>query len=81
MMPPRQNGQLREALDAAYGIGGSDDADPLIDLTLPRQRWWREMAARARPVSRQAIRWTWGIAGGVVTGVLVALVTAYLLSH
>jgi hypothetical protein len=57
------------------------DDDPLIDLTLPRQSWWRQLAARARPVSRQAIRWTWGITAGVVTGVLVTLISTYLLNH
>ena len=40
-----------------------------------------DLAARARPASWQAIRWTWGITGGVVTGVLVTLISAYLLSH
>ena len=57
-----------------------DDDDPIVLISpdLPR---WRELALRARPVSRQAIRWTWGIAGSVVTGVLVALISAYLLSR
>jgi hypothetical protein len=58
----------------------ADDDDPvvLISPDLPR---WRDLAARARPVSWQAIRWSWGITGGVVTGVLVTLISAYLLSR
>jgi hypothetical protein len=54
----------------------ADDDDPvvLVSPDLPR---WRELAARARP----AIRWTWGIVGGVLSGVLVALISAYLLSR
>ena len=64
-MPPRRPGE-------------DDDPIVLISPDLPR---WRDLAARARPVSRQAIRWTWGITGGVVTRVLAALISAYLLSR
>jgi hypothetical protein len=52
----------------------AEDSIVVISPDLPR---WRTLAARARP----AIRWTWGILGGVVTGVLVALISAYLLSR
>jgi hypothetical protein len=44
--------------------------DPLIDLTLPRQRWWRELAARARPASRRAALW----AGGLITAALAVVI-------
>jgi hypothetical protein len=53
--------------------GDDDDPIVLISPDLPR---WRDLAARTRP----AIRWTLGIVG-VVTGVLVALISAWLLSR
>jgi len=52
----------------------ADDDDPIV-LSAPGPPRWRDLAARARPVSRQAIRWTWGITGSVVTGVLVTLIS------
>jgi hypothetical protein len=51
-----------------------DDPVVLISPDLPR---WRTLATKARP----AIRWTGGIVGSVITGVLVALISAYLLSR
>ncbi len=53
----------------------ADDGDPIVLISpdLPR---WRSVAAKAWPVSRQAIK---VIVYGVVTGVLVTLISAYLL--
>jgi len=56
----RQPSQLREALDAAYGTGGPDgDGDPIMVIS-PDLGRWRELAARARPTARQAVRWALG---------------------
>jgi hypothetical protein len=51
-----------------------DDGDPFVVIS-PDLGRWRDLAARARP----AVRWACGITGGVVTGVLVALISAWLL--
>jgi hypothetical protein len=81
-MPPRREpSQLREALDAASGTGEPDDDDPLVDLTLPRQRLWRELAARARPASRRAAGWAWGLATGALAVVIGSLIYGWLSSH
>ena len=53
------------------------DDDPLIDLTLPRQPWWRELTPRAKPASRRAAVWVCGVA----TGVLFLVIYGWLSSH
>jgi hypothetical protein len=55
-----------------------DEQVVLVSPDLPR---WRDLATRAYSASRPTIRWIWGIVGGVLTGVLVALISAYLMSR
>lgn len=76
----RSSGPIQEALDAAWGIWPDDD-DPLIDLTVPRQPRWRELAARARPASRRAARWACGLFTAALAVVIGSLVYSWLSSH
>jgi hypothetical protein len=46
------------------------DDDVLVDLTVPRQRWWHELATRGRPVSRRVAGWATA-ALAVVIGSLI----------
>lgn len=57
------------------------DDDPLVDLTLPRRPWWRELAARGRSAWPWAARWTWGLFTLTLATVAGTLISAYLLSH
>ena len=57
------------------------DDDPVIDLTLPHHRWWQELAARARPASRRAAGWAWGLATGALAVVIGSLIYGWLSSH
>jgi hypothetical protein len=58
-----------------------DDDDPLIDLTLPRQPWWRDLAAKARPASRRTLGWAWGLATLTLPGVLSLVIYAFVSGH
>jgi hypothetical protein len=57
------------------------DDDPVLDLTLPRQPWWRELAARARPASRRTLGWVSTLVTLTLAGVLSLVIYAYLSSH
>jgi hypothetical protein len=57
------------------------DDDVLIDLTVPRQYWWRELAARAKPASRQAARWAWGLTTAALAVVIGSLIHGWLSSR
>ena len=61
------------------------DDDPILDLTLPRQSWWRELAARGRPASRRALGWAGGLTtltlAAALGGVLSLAIYAYLSGH
>jgi hypothetical protein len=81
LMPPRRHpSQLREALDAAYGTG-SGDGDGDGDLIMPPRRRWRALAAKARPASRRALGWAWGLATLTLAGVLSLVIYAALSGH
>jgi hypothetical protein len=57
------------------------DDDPLIDLTLPRQPWWRELAAKARPASRRAAGWALGLFTAAAAVVIGSLIYGWLSGH
>jgi len=78
-MPPQQPGELREALDAACGTG-RPDGDPvvLISPDLPR---WRALAAKARPASRRAAGWAWGLITAALAVVIGSLIYGWLSSR
>jgi hypothetical protein len=57
------------------------DNDPVIDLTLPHQRWWREVTARARSASRRAGGWALGLFTAAAAVVIGSLVYAWLTGH
>ena len=81
LMPPRrQPSQIREALDAAHGIGSSDADDPIV-LISPDQPWWQRLAARVRPASRRAAMWAWGLFTAALAGVLGSLIYGWLSGH
>ncbi len=92
--PPRRRSQIREALDAAHetggmrealdavtGIGGPEDDAPLADWAVPRQPRWRELVATAKPVSRRAAAWAWGLVTGALAVVIGSLIYGWLSSH
>jgi hypothetical protein len=58
---------------------GRDD-DPIVAIS-PHLPWWRKLAARARPASRRALGWTWGLATLTLAGVLSLVVYAALSGH
>jgi hypothetical protein len=64
-MPPRRPG----------------DDDPLIDLTLPRQPWWRELAAKAPFIPRRALSWICGLATLTLAGFLSLEIYAAVSGH
>jgi len=67
LMPPRRRpSQLREALDAACGTGSGGG-----DLIMPPRRRRRALAAKARPASRRALGWAWGLATLTLAGILI----------
>ena len=77
----RRPGELREALDAANGTGRPDaDRDPIVVISAD-QRWRRELAARARPASRRAAGWAWGLATAALAVVIGSLVYSWLSGH
>ena len=82
LLPPqRRPSELREALDAATASGRPDaDGDPIVVIS-PHQRWWRELAAKARPASRQAAGWAWGLATATLAVVIGSLVYSWLSGH
>jgi hypothetical protein len=81
LMPPRrQRSQIREALDAAHGIGSPDADDPIV-LISPDQPWWRRLATRARPASRRAAIWAWGLITAALAGALGSLIYGWLSGH
>ena len=57
------------------------DDDPILDLTLPRQPWWRELAARARPASRRTLGWAWTLVTLTLAGVLSLVIYAAVSGH
>ena len=75
LMPPRRPSELREALDAARGT--SSDGDRIM----PRRRRWRALAAKARPASRRALGWAWGLTTLTLAGVLSLVIYAALSGH
>ena len=77
---PRRRSQIREALDAAWGIWPDDD-DPPGNLTVARHPRWRELAARTKPASRSAVRWAWGLATAALAAVIGSLIYGWLSSH
>ena len=70
--------ELREGLDAAYGTGGPGDGDEIV---VPIPRRWRELVARARPASRWAVGWAWGLATAALAVVIGSLIYGWLSSH
>jgi hypothetical protein len=76
--PTRHRSQIREALDAAAGIWPDDD--PIVVIS-PRLPWWRNLAARARPASRKAARWAWGLVTAALAVVIGSLIYGWLSSH
>jgi hypothetical protein len=79
--PDGPTSELQEALEAAYGTGRPDgDGDPIV-LISPHQRWRRELAARARPASRRAVGWAWGLATAALAVVIGSLVYSWLAGH
>ena len=50
----------------------------LVSPDLPR---WRTLAAKARPASRRALGWAWGLATLTLAGVLSLVIYAYLSGH
>ena len=82
LLPPqRRPSELREALDAANGTGRPDAGDDPIVVISPHQRWWRELTARARPASRRAVGWAWGLATAALAVVIGSLVYSWLTGH
>ena len=57
------------------------DDDPIPDLTLPRQPWWRELAAKARPASRWTLGWARTLVTLTLAGVLSLVIYASLSGH
>src|ERR1700680_3328983 len=57
--------------------GRPDDGDPIVVIS-PRQRWWRELAARARPASHRAAGWVWTLATLTLAGFLSLVIYASL---
>jgi len=80
MPPRRQRSQLQEALDAAHGIGDPADDDPIVVIS-PQQPWWRDLAARAGPVSRRAGIWAWGLFTAALAVVIGSLLYGWLPGH
>jgi hypothetical protein len=80
MRPRRQRSQLREALDAAHGISGPADDDPIVMIS-PETPRWRRLAAKARPASRRALVWAWGLVTLTLAGVLSLVIYAALSGH
>ena len=79
IMPPRRRtSQLQEALNDARGTWGEGDDGELI---APTQRRWRTLAANARPASRRALGWAWGLATLTLAGVLSLVIYAALPGH
>ena len=58
-----------------------ENDDPLIDLTLPHQPFWRDLAAKARPASRRALGWAWGLATLTLADVLSLVIYAAVSGH
>jgi hypothetical protein len=79
LLPRRRPSELREALDAAQGVGGPDN-DPIV-LISPDQPWWRNLAARARPASRRALGWASGLVTLTLAGVLSLVIYAFMSGH
>jgi hypothetical protein len=80
MPPQRQRSQLREALDAAHGIGSPDADDPIV-LISPDQAAWRRLAARIRPASIRAAIWACGLFTATLAVVLGSLIYGWLSGH
>jgi hypothetical protein len=57
------------------------DDDPIPDLTLPRQPWWRELAAKARPASRRTLGWARTLVTLTLADVLSLVIYASLSGH
>jgi len=77
---PRPRSQIRDALDAAWGIWPDVD-EPSATLTVPRRPWWRELAARAKPASRRVAVWAWGLVTLTLAGVLSLVIYAAVSRH
>lgn len=78
--PRRQRSQIREALDAAYGIESPADDDPIVVISrdLPR---WRGLTAKVRPASRKALGWACGLATAAGAVVIGSLIYGWLTGH
>ena len=57
-----------------------DDDDPIV-LISPHQPWWRELATRARPASRRAAIWAWGLVTAAAAVVIGSLIYGWLPGH
>jgi hypothetical protein len=55
-----------------------DDPVVLVSPDLPR---WRTLAAKARPASRRALGWAWGLVTLTLAGVLSLVIYACLSGH
>jgi hypothetical protein len=60
--------------------GRPDDGDPIMVIS-PDLGRWRELAARARPASRRAAGWAWGLFTAAAAVVIGSLVYAWLTGH
>jgi len=47
----------------------------------PETPWWRRLAAKAKPGSRRALGWVWGVVGGALAAVIGSLVYGWLSGH
>ena len=80
MPPRRQRRQIREALDAAHGIDNPADDDPVVVIS-PHLGRWRQVAAKAKPTSRRALGWAWGLATATLAVVIGSLIYGWLSGH
>jgi hypothetical protein len=56
------------------------DDDPIVVIS-PETPWWRRLAAKAKPGSRRALGWVWGVVGGALAAVIGSLVYGWLSGH
>lgn len=60
--------------------GRPDDGDPIMVIS-PDLGRWRELAAKARPASRQAAGWALGLFTAAAAVVIGSLIYAWLTRH
>jgi hypothetical protein len=76
-----ETGGMREALNAVNDTSDPEDDGPLAIFAEPRRPSWRELAARAKPVSRRAVMWAGGLITAALAVVIGSLVYGWLSSH